>query len=294
MSQLSKFIFVIQPFSEYYNIVFSAILEASSQLNVKVIRADQAPFPSNNEAQSIKQVIADASLVVADISHENPNVMFEIGLAQNLNIPVILIAQTASSIPSNLRHYRIIFYDLIEPIRVFVELLSKNIAFALRDNIAYAESVFKMTEQRKYVFISYCHNDKEFLLRLLVHLKPLEREGLIDTWVDTKLKAGDKWKDEISTALDKSAIGILLVSADFMASDFIIDNELPPLLRTAEEKGTTIIPVILKPCRFIRDPNLKHFQAANDPKTPLVLMSYGEREVIYDGVAQLVESLIRK
>ena len=180
-----------------------------------------------------------------------------------------------------------------EPIRVFVDLLLKTVAFALSDYTAYSESVSKMAEQRKYVFISYSHQDKEFLSRLIVHLKPLERAGLIDTWDDTNLKAGDNWKNEIAKALSKSAIGILLVSADFMASDFIIDNELPPLLRTAEDKGTTIIPVILKPCRFNRDSNLKHFQAANDPNTPLILMTYGEREIVYDEVAKRVEELTR-
>lgn len=219
--------------------------------------------------------------------------MVEIGLAQSLQKPVLLIAQTASSIPNSLRQYKIIFYDLNEPIRVFVDLLLKTVAFALSDYTAYSESVSKMAAQRKYVFISYSHQDKEFLSRLIVHLKPLERAGLIDTWDDTKLKAGDNWKNEIAKALSKSAIGILLVSADFMASDFIIDNELPPLLRTAEDKGTTIIPVILKPCRFNRDSNLKHFQAANDPNTPLILMTYGEREIVYDVVAKRVEELTR-
>ncbi len=53
----------------------------------------------------------------------------------------------------------------------------------------------------------------------------------------TKIKAGDKWKEKIERALEKSAIAILLISADFLASDFIVDNELPPLLKSAEGKG---------------------------------------------------------
>jgi hypothetical protein len=82
---------------------------------------------------------------------------------------------------------------------------------------------------------------------------------------------------------------VLLVSADFMASEFIANNELPPLLRNAEERGTRIIPLLVKPSRFARDASLKHFQAANDPKNPLVLLPHGEQERVLDGVAEEVE-----
>jgi hypothetical protein len=68
-------------------------------------------------------------------------------------------------------------------------------------------------------------------------MRPFEKKGVIDLWVDTKINVGEKWKEKIQQALDRAAIAILLISADFLASDFIIDNELPPLLKAAEEKG---------------------------------------------------------
>ena len=86
----------------------------------------------------------------------------------------------------------------------------------------------------------------------------------------------------------------LLVSADFLASDFITDNELPPLLKNAEERGTRILPLIVKPCRFARDKNLRHFQAINDPKQPLALLSPGEQEILYDQVAAEVERSLQR
>jgi len=113
----------------------------------------------------------------------------------------------------------------------------------------------------KRVFISYSHRDSAFLDRLMVHLKPLQRQGVLDPWVDTRLLAGERWKREIEKALKSARVAVLLISADFLASDFIIENELPPLLHAAEEKGTLIIPVILKPCRFTRDPHLREFQS---------------------------------
>ena len=62
---------------------------------------------------------------------------------------------------------------------------------------------------------------------------------------------------------------VLLVSADFLASDFIADNELPPLLVAAENEGVIILPVIVSPCLFTNVPALARFQAVNLPSKPL-------------------------
>lgn len=115
------------------------------------------------------------------------------------------------------------------------------------------------------------------------------KKGLVDIWSDKKIKTGDQWKVEIETALTESSISILLISADFMASDFIIENELPPILAKAEVKGTKILPVIVSPCRFSREPSLNRFQAANSPNEPLSGMSDVQREVIFDQLASDIE-----
>ena len=138
------------------------------------------------------------------------------------------------------------------------------------------------------LFISYCHTDTECLDRLLVHLKPLERQGLIDCWSDKKIRAGDKWRAKLSENLEFAAVAILMVSADFLASDFIVNNELPPLLLKAEANGIRILPVILKPCGFHRDKILQSFQAVNDPKAPLLGLAPILQETLYDRVAEEV------
>jgi hypothetical protein len=142
-----------------------------------------------------------------------------------------------------------------------------------------------------HIFVSYSHRDSEYLERLLVHLKPLQRDGLIDAWVDTRLMAGDKWKKEIDAALKRARVAVLLVSADFLASDFIIKNELPPLLKAAEERGTLIVPVILRPCRFSREKELREFQAINPPDEPLSVLDENGRELLYDSIAQRIEQV---
>src|SRR5688500_7371659 len=101
---------------------------------------------------------------------------------------------------------------------------------------------------RPTVFISYSHADKEWLERLKRHLKPLVREGRVDCWDDTHIRPGDDWKQEIRNALDAAQVAVLLISADFFASDFIDENELPSLLAAAQAKGVRILPVILSAC----------------------------------------------
>src|SRR5690242_18195551 len=89
---------------------------------------------------------------------------------------------------------------------------------------------------RNKVFISYSHVDKEWLERLKRHLRPVVREGRLDCWDDTHIRPGDDWKQEIRNALDTAQAAVLLISADFFASDFIDESELPPLLAAAQVK----------------------------------------------------------
>lgn len=142
--------------------------------------------------------------------------------------------------------------------------------------------------QRTTVFVSYSHKDSAWLERLQVQLKPFEREGLFHLWADTKIKPGSLWKDEITEALESARVAVLLVSGDFLASDFIANDELPPLLRAARENGATILPVIVSPCLY-DDTVLKDFQAVNDPKKPLVDLKRGAREQVFVDVARAVK-----
>ncbi len=147
---------------------------------------------------------------------------------------------------------------------------------------------------RTKVFVSYSHLDQEWLKRLQVHLKPLERHGLVDRWDDTLIAAGQKWKGEIAKAIDSAAVAILLVSADFLASDFIDKDELPPLLNAAEGEGTVILPLIVSPCRFSETESLAQFQAVNPPSEPLIRMSKADQEQTFVSLAKRVDQLLKE
>lgn len=145
---------------------------------------------------------------------------------------------------------------------------------------------------RSKVFVSYSHRDTDWLARLQVHLAPLVRSGVIDLWDDTRIESGDIWRKEVQTALDETRVAILLVSADFMASDFIVGEELPPLLVAAEHEGITILPVILSASRFEETPELKDFQAVNPPSRPVIGMAKVDQEALFELVARTVFGLV--
>jgi hypothetical protein len=147
-------------------------------------------------------------------------------------------------------------------------------------------------QKRTKVFISYSRKDVDWLNRLRVHLKPLERAFKIDIWDDKKIDPGSKWKKEIEAALGTTKVAVLLISADFLASDFIATDELPKLLDAAEKEGAIILPVILSPSRFSKTESLAQFQAVNDPSVPLIDMTKGQQEAVLVEVAEKIEAAL--
>ena len=142
-------------------------------------------------------------------------------------------------------------------------------------------------KERSKIFISYSHPDKRWLDRIRVHLKPLERDGLLDIWDDTSIKPGVDWRKEIDAAINSAKYAILLVSADFLASDFIAENELPPLLSKRQEGGTQILTIIVSPCLF-SETELTNYQSLNDPQRPLSSMNRSEQEAVFVKLARAV------
>lgn len=142
------------------------------------------------------------------------------------------------------------------------------------------------------IFISYSHRDRDWCDQLRVHLRPIERDGLVDLWDDTRIAAGQIWRDEIDAALHSAAVAVLLISPDFLASDFIMDNELPPLLASAEKRGCTILPLLVRPSLFAERPELRRFQTVNPDAQPLAAMSEVQRDTVLVALAQRIAALV--
>ena len=141
------------------------------------------------------------------------------------------------------------------------------------------------TSERKGAFISYSHKDSKFLEQLKVQLAYYARRGVVDYWDATKIQTGANWQKEVERAIEVTRIAVLLVSAEFLASDFIAKNELPPLLAEAQKGGAIILPVILSACVY-EDTELARFQAFNSPSKPLLGMSKHQQQVLWTKIAR--------
>lgn len=116
-------------------------------------------------------------------------------------------------------------------------------------------------------FFCYSHEDKKWLSRLKTHLKPYQVKGMIDIWDDTVIRPGDRWLHEIQDALHQAEAAVFLVTGNFLASDFIQREEVPTLLRRAEDEGVQILWIAVEPHAL--DHLLTQYQAVNDPQRPL-------------------------
>jgi hypothetical protein len=97
------------------------------------------------------------------------------------------------------------------------------------------------------LFCSYSHRDEPIRNELAKHLKLLERQGLVRSWDDRQIGAGDLWKQEIDRNLQEADIILLLISADFLASDYCFDIEMKTALERHTAGDALVIPIILRP-----------------------------------------------
>jgi hypothetical protein len=131
----------------------------------------------------------------------------------------------------------------------------------------------------KPVFISYNHKDVIWLEKLKKFLQPLEERGLIRVWDDTEIRPGSDWLTDIRIALESACVAVFLVTQDFLNSKFIQEEELPPLLEAAKNRGCLIFWISVSSTTFLDSP-LAKFQGANSPSKPLDLLSEPEQNKV--------------
>lgn len=133
------------------------------------------------------------------------------------------------------------------------------------------------------VFISYSHVDENFRNDLVKHLDPLRRLGLIETWHDRKIKPGEVWDSAISSNLENAQIILLLVSIDFINSEYCYDVELERALERHDNGEAKVIPIILRACMWQQTPFAK---LQTLPKDAQAVALWPDRDSAFVNVAE--------
>jgi len=138
------------------------------------------------------------------------------------------------------------------------------------------------------VFISYSHKDEEWKDRLVIQLGVLQQQGYLDVWDDRRIQADTDWFKEIEDAIHVASVAILMISANFLNSNFILEEEVPRLLRRREKEGLRIFPVIVKPCDWQAVDWLARIQARPKDGRPL---SAGNEHQIEEDLAAIAREI---
>jgi type II secretory pathway pseudopilin PulG len=146
-------------------------------------------------------------------------------------------------------------------------------------------------EQGAIVFFSYAHRDKGFRDRLEEHLSNLKYRGLITTWYDREISAGEEWAQQIEISLNKAQVILLLISASFMASEYCYSIEMRRALERHEHHEADVIPILLRPVLYTDAPFAK-LQMLPTNGIPIVL--WHDRDSAFVDIAYAIEKVAKK
>src|SRR6185295_13371991 len=133
------------------------------------------------------------------------------------------------------------------------------------------------------VFISYAHKDEMYKDQLVAHLSALKNLGIIQQWDDRQITVGQSWDHEINSAMNEAELILLLISSDFLASDYIVSKEISAALERSRRNETKLVPIIVRPCDFADTP-LAQFQAT--PKNAKPISTWSNQDEAFLDVLQ--------
>ena len=141
------------------------------------------------------------------------------------------------------------------------------------------------------VAFSYSHKDEELRDLLETHLKLLQRQNIISTWHDRKIMAGDKWAGVIDDNFQRADLILLLVSADFLASDYCFEIEMQTVLEREAKGEAKVVPVILRACDWSDAPFSK---LQGLPKDMKPVTSWSNRDEAWTDVAKGIKKVVEE
>jgi formylglycine-generating enzyme required for sulfatase activity len=149
--------------------------------------------------------------------------------------------------------------------------------------------------ERRHVFISYSHADRAWLERIRQVMAPLlmQQGKALQLWDDSQIEPGDRWLEEIETALANARVALLLVSAEFLASEFVMGREVPALLRAAEAEGVRVLWVPLS-ASLVRHTAIHAYQALLPPEQALDALDPPQQRLALVRIAEAVHKALEQ
>src|SRR5947209_1944031 len=141
---------------------------------------------------------------------------------------------------------------------------------------------------REQIFFSYSKKDKRWFEKIQVGLQPYLEQIPLIPWDETKIPPGKNWHEETEQALSSAKVAVLLVSPDYLASDFIAKRILPPLLDAAKNDGLTILWIAVRKCSY-EVTKIERYKPVNDPSKPLA--SIKERGELDDALHKICQQI---
>lgn len=142
------------------------------------------------------------------------------------------------------------------------------------------------------VFISYAHEDEEYKNKLIKHLIGLKRKNIIEEWHDRKILPGQELDNEISKNLLKADIILLMISVDFLNSDYCYEKEMKKALEMNKEGIAKVIPIIVRKCDWMDSPFSNLNALPTDGK---YIKSWNDEDEAYmdiiDGIKNIINSM---
>lgn len=146
-------------------------------------------------------------------------------------------------------------------------------------------------QQGLRVFCSYAHEDEIYKIELEKHLALLRRQGYIQWWHDRDISAGDEWKTKIDKNLESADIILLLVSADFIASDYCYSVEMERAMTRHEEEAARVIPLIVRQTDWQTAPFGKLQVLPKDGKP---VKAWQDRDEAWTEVAKEIRKIVKR
>ncbi|GJM17726.1 MAG: hypothetical protein DHS20C13_30530 [Thermodesulfobacteriota bacterium] len=149
------------------------------------------------------------------------------------------------------------------------------------NNITDSQATFT----KDVIFVSYAHEDFSWAKQIRNSLSMLAHNNGHEIWIDRMIETGDYWEERIYSKIEKSSVAILILSHDFLNSNFILKEELPRIFAEKERRYLQVFPIMVRSCPHELHVELAKFQFFNDPNEPLASLQAWEVEKVLTNLA---------